>query len=637
MNAIYGYLRLDGAPVELEKLEAMHQAMAYWGVDGMAGWSEGSAGLGCQFSICTPEVDRNIPCYDREHGWVMTVGAFLDNREDLLDQFGLNAEMRRSVADTELVRLAYGRWGEECVHHLTGDWHFAVWHIKEQKLFLARDHIGNTGISYIQGLGFFAFGSCKKALLALPDVHKRPNLLRVAQVLTSWPGDGVLTAYEGIHRLPSAHCLTVYKRELKIKRYWFAENSPEIRFLSDEDYIEAFLEQYGRAVRARLRANSPVGSTLSGGLDSGSVSVLAARELAKKGQRLAAYTSVPLMDVSPWAPSGRIGNESALAMATATHAGNIDINWIKAEKVSPLAGIKAALAIHDTPALAASNAFWLTYLLQTAKEHGHRVLLTGQGGNSTVSFRLGPVSLLPLLWPHKWDELMQRFPEIRARQGVTFFRAVRRFFLAPLIVPLRGRLRWGLVAGRNVFLNYSVINPQFAHTLDLYRLMRRAGHDPFFRTVYDPILYRHQLIRMGWSRSLENGGFYSLEMRDPTMDKGLLTFCLGLPETCYEAGGLDRALIRRASKELLPNEVRLNTRRGKQAADICYKIANSLPEIEAALQYLECNALCREVLDLNRMKHLLAATGNVPDPEHHLQSGSILLRGLAVGLFLLRF
>ncbi|MGP8106616.1 MAG: asparagine synthase-related protein [Desulfobaccales bacterium] len=642
MNGILGYLRIDGAPVATAKLAAMQKAMAYWGVDGSAEWSDGLAGLGCQFCFCTPEEkERSLPYYDKERGWVLTAGAFLDNREELIDELGLSAEEGRVLPDTLLIHRGYARWGEDCVHHLLGDWHFALWDLKNRRLFLARDHYGITGVCYTQGPGFFAFASSRKALLALPEVPQEPNLLRLAQVLTCWPGDGVLTAYAGIYRLPPAHCLSVADGEVKIKQYWFAENAREVHFPREEDYLEAFLEHYDRAVRARLRSNTAISATLSGGLDSGSVCALAARELAKRGQRLSAFTSVPLENTSPYTAKQRFGDESEFAQATANQAGNIDLTWIKAAGVSPLAGIARMLRMHDEPSHAAGNYFWIAALLQRARERSFRVLLTGQGGNATVSWTGGAVNLWPYLWPWKLKLFKQSFLDMQKRQGLSFLGGVKRFLAGPLVAPLRSRMQYGICSNGPVFLQYSAIHPRWAHSLHLDRLMQAQGHDPYFRTGYDPLAARYKIIQPGQS---VGGGLwgeisaaYGMEMRDPTVDQRLLEFCLGVPDIYHYAEGLDRALLRRALRGLLPDKVRLNRRIGLQAADICRRLRRHATEIEEALHHLERHTLAPEVLDLPKMRRVLQSIQPGTTRENTGEAGTILLRGLGVGMFLLRF
>ncbi len=641
MNGILGYLRLDDAPVAPEKVEMMRQAMAYWGADGSGWWRAGPVDLGCQYCFCTPEEkEKSLPYYDEERGWVLTAGAFLDNREELLDELSLSGPGARELPDTLLIHRAYCRWGEDCVHHLLGDWHFALWDIKNHKLFLARDHQGNTGICYTQGPGFFAFASSRKALLALPEVPKVPNLLRLAQVLTSWPGDGVLTAYAGIFRLPPAHCLVISNGEVRIRRYWSPEPA-RLHLPREEDYLEAFLEHYDRAVRVRLRSNTAIGATLSGGLDSGSVCTLAARELAKRGERLTSFTSVPLEDPSPYTDKHRFGDESEFARATADQAGNIDQVWITAAEVSPLAGIKLMLEVHDEPGHAAGNYFWIVAILQQARERSCRTLLTGQGGNATVSWSGGRVNLWPYLRPGKLPQLRRIFRELQQRQGLSFLGGLKRFLAAPLIAPLRARRQYGLGLAGPVFLHYSAIHPRWARSLDLERLMRAQGHDPRFRRGSDPLAERYRIIRPGkalagaiWG---ESSGASGLEVRDPTRDKRLLEFCLGLPNVYHFAGGLDRAVLRSAFQGLLPDKVRFNRRRGLQAADICRRLRDRGAEVEEALEGLERHALAPGVLDLSRMKRLLAAVKQGTTQENTRDAATILLRGLGVGMFLLRF
>jgi len=171
--------------------------------------------------------------------------------------------------------------------------------------------------------------------------------------------------------------------------------------------------------------------------------------------------------------------------------------------------------------------------------------------------------------------------------------------------------------------------------------MRAQGHDPYFRTGYDPLATRHRIIQPG--RSIggglwgESSGAYGLEVRDPTQDKRLMEFCLGVPDSCHYAGGLDRALLRRAFAGLLPDQVRLNRRRGLQAADLGRRVRDWAPEIEEALERLTGHTLAAAVLDLPKMRRVLQSMQTKATQENTSDAGTILLRGLGVGLFLLRF
>jgi asparagine synthase (glutamine-hydrolysing) len=135
----------------------------------------------------------------------------------------------------------------------------------------------------------------------------------------------------------------------------------------------------------------------------------------------------------------------------------------------------------------------------------------------------------------------------------------------------------------------------------------------------------------------ESGAAYRLDVRDPTMDKRLMEYCLAIPDTQYRSEGINRWLIRRAMAGLLPDMVRLNTRRGLQSADLGFRVLAALPEAQALLTRLEECALAREVLNLDKMKNVLTALQREVNGESTQNCASILMRGLMAGMFLTRF
>ncbi len=641
MNAIFGILNLDGAPVAAEELSVMQAALAFWGLDGAQVWNAGAAGLGCLHLASTPEAaGERLPFYHSASGLALTAGARLDNRLELLNDLGLRTGgSQAAVTDAEIILHAYLRWGEACVLHLEGDWHFAVWDERNQRLFLARDHHGNTGLYYYHNARHFAFASSKKALLALEAVPKKPNLLRISQLLTAWPGDGTQTGYEHILRLPPAHYLVVNTSGLSTNRYWFPENVSELRLKSDEDYLEAFMEAFTRAVSVRLRSQRPVGVTLSGGLDSGAVTAVAAGVLRESGESLLAFTSTPVSDPSQYTDVGRFGDETRLAAETARYSGNVEHILIPAGQVTPLAAIERMLWVHDEPLHAAGNQYWLAALLDAARQREVGSLLTGQMGNAVISWTGAGENLLPLLRQGEAG-FSQAFEAARRGAKLSRWRAVRRFLLKPLVLPVMYQIRSRFRLGANVWKSYSAIRPEFARRIGLEREMAEAGYLPRF-TPPHPLQQRLAIIQPG--RSIlgaswhEKGGAYGLEVRDPTQDRRLIELCLAIPESQYQRQGVDRWLVRRAMQGHLPDAVRMNTRRGLQAADLGARLLGSRHEVEAALARLGQHELACQVLDLKRMQGVLASLERGLTPGLNEECGTILLRGLMVGMFLLRF
>jgi asparagine synthase (glutamine-hydrolysing) len=653
MNGIFGLLNHHAAPINQTHLSSMAQALEYWATAGVTTWHNGPLGLGCAALPATPEAHHeNLPLLAPHLGLCLTSGARLDNRAELIADLRLLmddwysqspiANPQSLIPDSLLILLAYQKWGFDCVHHLLGDWHFALWDSTARRLFIARDQHGQTGLYYFQGDGWLAFASGKKALLALPGLPQQPNLTRLAQILTSWPGQGISTAYEGILRLPPGHHITIQAEsgQAQIERYWKLEEIPSMQLASDEDYVDGFLDVFTLAVQSRLRCDRSIGVTLSGGLDSGSVSAVAARLLAEQHIALPAYTSIPINDTSEL--TGNIfGDESNLAGETARFMGNIEHILMDARQITPLAGIQRALALHDEPGHAASNYFWLTAILLAAQARGHGALLTGQGGNATISWAGVPVNLLPLIVGQQRGDFWQAIEREGRAQGINRLKALRRFVFKPLIGPLWQRIKAAAPWRKPVWQAYSAIHPAFARQMNISRQMAEEGHDPAWGAIFDPRHARSALIQPGKSIIgaiwMENGAGYGLEVRDPTFDRRVMEFCVATPEAQFRRDGQDRWLIRRAMQGYLPDSVRLNRRIGLQAADIAQRVQASRDEIQATLDQMAKHPICQQILDLPRMNRVLAGLEQTTTRQSQQDCGTILLRGLGVGLFLLRF
>ena len=642
MSAIFGRFHFDERPVSSAALLSMQQAMEYWGPDGDGTWCDGHVGVGHLKRNNTPESLREVmPWVCPASGDVITASVRLDNRDELLKALSIPRPDRINMPDSRIILNAYQQWGEACADRLIGDWVCAIWNAKERKLFIARDHHGNTGLYYYTDSRNFVFASSLKGLLALPEVPQRPNPLAIAHVLVAWPAQAAPTCYEGILRLPPAHAMTVTPQGAEVKRYWYLEHTPDLHLSTDDEYLDAFLEVYTEAVRCRLRCSAPVGVTLSGGLDSGSVAALAARELGKEGQRLAAYSSVPIADTEALVGRGEFGDETQFIEATAQSAGNIDLNYIEARQVSPVQGIERALFIHDQPAHSAANMYWLTALMAEAQRQGLGAMLTGQGGNGTISWTGGPEpTLLEYLVRLQWGTFGR---ELRAWQQMTkrsLWGAVRNQIIRPLLAPVRQRRQRSKVP-TEAWLEYSAVNVAFARELDLSRRMVQQGHDPTFSPMRNAVQARLDLVRPGehiaghfW---FEIGGAYGLEIRDPTWDPRVMAFCCSIPNSQYVRNGQNRMLIRRAMAGYLPERVLCNRRIGLQSADLGQRILDHRSEMDTALTRLEQSELACHYLDLPRMRAVFDSLQHGIDRKKTSQITTILLRGLMTGLFLLRF
>jgi asparagine synthase (glutamine-hydrolysing) len=597
----------------------MDVALADWGPDGGSLWHDAACGLGQRLLFNTPEaLHERLPRWVEDARLAITAEARIDNRDELCDFFAIPHNERTSTPDGELILRAYLKWGEDCPDHLLGDWSFAIWQPDVRKLFIARDHHGNTALHYWRQGDLFAFASDPAALHAIGAPH-RLNELYLAQVLISWPAyHGPQTIDLDIQRLPPAHAMTVTPQGIRTWCYWRLEDTPELRLARREEYVEGFLEVYDRAVRDRLRSHRPVGVTLSGGLDSGSVTALAARALGEGGQRLTAFTAIPLYDTSQTVGSTRFGDETQYAAATAALWPNVDHYLLDSAGITPVEGIRRSLITMPEPAHAAGNHFWIVDLLDQAKAHGLGTLLTGQGGNATVS----------------WTGA----PELRARMAAFRTGGLKDGLRRNLPTwALRRVMTW---RARRPQWTGAAIHPDFAQRLRLAQRRIDAMRDDITlqESWQRPQDRRYAVIQPGASRIgdlwARQGAAAGLEVRDPTLDKRVMAYTLSIPDPVFDGpDGVDRYLLRAAMAGLLPDEVRLNKRRGRQSADLAGRLQASADEVKAALIDVD-RAPANTYVDVAKMRRAWADVQRETTALTTHRAGTILLRGLIAGLYL---
>jgi asparagine synthase (glutamine-hydrolysing) len=634
MSGIYGIFRHDGAPVDPSWLERMRAAMAYYGPQGGGSKVEGPVGMGHLLLDVNPEDAFESQPVSGARGPVVSA-ARLDNRGALLEAFQMSSTEAPRLSDGHLVSLAFDRWGEELCSHLQGDWALAAWDARERRLLLARDACGNATLYYYEGKGFVAFASSLKALLALPGVVKEPDRLRLAQVLVSWQHDAELTAYKGFRRLVWAHAMTIAPEgRTRSWSHWSPEGRQPLAFRCDEEYEEAILECYMRAVQSCLRTQKHVAATLSGGQDSGSVVAMAAPLLASQGRGLTAYTSVPCLPADG-AGDRRMGNEWDLAHSTAVMAGaNVQHIPIDAANYGVLQGIEQVLDAHDGPSHAANNHYWLQALTESVSRNGAGVVLTGQMGNATVSWTGNGSALLALLQGYPAMSL-RLFLHAEPNPWLT----VKRQVLKPLLTPgLRAFRRFKTPRSRPWQI-YSALNIHMASELDLDGRMRAAGYDPTF--TFSPLedvrlRFFWPVWGIGTGLWSEIGARHSISFLDPTFNQSMVQFLLRVPDDQFRRQGQSSWLFRRAFRNRLPEPVLNGQWKGLQAADVGHRILRELPAFRECLDSLDSVPEARDILDMPLLHRCLEDLVTKVDPATTARAGQILLRGLGVGLFLRR-
>lgn len=606
---------------------------------------------GVEFCACQRKFAGEAPAppMAQTRQLLLAMRGQLDARSELQQRLGLptrphapgTGDPGDEPTDAALVLAAYQRFGPDCVEHLLGDWVFALWDASRNRLLLARDASGTSALFWRQAGRHLYFASSLPTLLAGEMAPVRPDLRWLAGLLTVFtdPARPGATAFEDVHAVPPGHLLLVQDGQVNLKRWWKPEALDRFDGVPWAELQSEFLALYQDAVRERLRRpGGAVAATLSGGLDSGSVVALAAPLLALQGQQLTAYVHTPRFDPGS-ENADRTADEWPLALATARHVGNVQAVPCASAQFSPVGGIHHWLDRFELPGHAASNWFWLLDIAAAASAGGARVLLTGQGGNATVSYN-GTGNLWPRL--AQW-RLMHVARQLAGEQS-GWLSGLRDRLVKPALRPAWYGMKQAW-AGRGpdpAWIGFSLLRPSQARQLGLADAMRAARHDPGLGAYAPERMARFRLgfhggADSGTAATAELGLAHGLEIRDPTRDRRLVEYCWRLPDEIYWAAGRQRGLIRSGMCDHLPPEVLFCARKGLQSADLRARLLASRAELLDAVSTVSRHALVREWFDTDRL--MLSARAALAEPGAPVP-GSVgltqLLRALAAAMFVVR-
>lgn len=561
MSAIIGIYNRAGRPVGCGDLERMTDILVHRGPDGHGVWAAGPVGLGHRMLWTTPEsLHETLPFADDAAGLTITADARIDNRDELLPLLCLTDHPAERVSDSQVILAAYKKWGEGCPQHLLGDFAFAIWDAAAQTLFCARDHFGVKPFYYYVSDNIFAFATEIKALLCLPDVPQRIDQTKVADYLQGIQEDVCRTFFKDISAAPVGHSLKVTQGNLRFHSFWSPDPDIELRLKSDADYAEAMKSVFAEAVRCRTRSAFPVGSMLSGGLDSSSIACTAREILKREGKPKlhtfsAIFPSLPpqtlaAIDERPWI-------NSVIGM------GGIDAHFVHPDLSSPMTDLSKILRLHDQPTHPNNSIF--REIFQSAQQQNVRVMLEGTDGDSIVSYGL----LYPkeLARQGRWLMLVKEVYALARKHGSSprqeLWSCIKDYGLKPLVPQPLLRMRQERHAMRFKGRSVSQINPiiasNFARRIGLEERLQ-AFEFPEMESFDTDRLYHHFRIKnpnLGVVLDIfgRNAAEFGCEARFPFMDKRFAEFCLSLPTSQKLNAGWTRIGMRRAMEGILPKEV----------------------------------------------------------------------------------
>jgi asparagine synthase (glutamine-hydrolysing) len=282
MCGIAGLIQLDGSPVSPAILQRMTDAVRHRGPDGEGHWIEGNVGIGHRrLAIIDLSPAGHQPMVSADHRYVLTYNGEIYNFRELQAELEAKGYWFRSKCDSEVVLNALAEWGPKALDRFNGMFALVLWDRKEKKLLLARDRYGIKPLYTCRWGGSFAFGSEQKAITSIPGFAPRMDRKALLEYFTFQNIFTDRTLIEGMELLPAGHYATLDlsqpSPELKRVQYWDFDFRQPDRKADVREYREELDRLFQQAVSRQLITDVELGSYLSGGMDSGSITAIAAK------------------------------------------------------------------------------------------------------------------------------------------------------------------------------------------------------------------------------------------------------------------------------------------------------------------------------------------------------------------------
>ncbi len=282
MCGIAGELRLDGDSVSPVSLKRMTNALVHRGPDGEGHWIEECVGLGHRrLAIIDLSPAGHQPMICSEQRFVLSYNGEVYNFRELRTELESKGHRFRSQTDSEVVLNALSEWGEEALLRFNGMFALALWDRKEKSLLLARDRYGVKPLYFFEDHKTVLFGSEQKAILEHAEFEQKINKTALLEYFTFQNIFTDQTLLEGIKLLPSGHYgvlkLAAKSPSLQIFQYWDYQFREPDKPICKHEYEDELDRLFKQAVNRQLVSDVELGSYLSGGMDSGSITAIATK------------------------------------------------------------------------------------------------------------------------------------------------------------------------------------------------------------------------------------------------------------------------------------------------------------------------------------------------------------------------
>jgi asparagine synthase (glutamine-hydrolysing) len=496
--------------------------------------------------------------------WIVHNGEiynYLEIRRELV----LRGYKFKSNTDTEVILNSYKEWGIDCLNKFNGMWSFAIWDNLNKSLLCSRDRFGIKPFYYFVDDNLFIFASEIKQILEYEKYHKKPNDKLIYDFFVIGLEDQTNeTFFEGIYQLRGGEyaILDLTSKKLKIERFYDFRNYREINH-AESDIYEHFKNLFFDSVKIRLRSDVPVGSCLSGGLDSSAV-VCTISELQKNGGKSKQFETF----TACWEHE-KI-NERQYAEQIATHIG-ANGNYIFPNQ-EELQEDLSRMIWHQEEPFGSLSIFAQWSVMKAARKRGVPVLLDGQGGDEVFLGyeRYYAWFLMDLLKQFKLRRFIEELVRGAENSKLSIMEMIQYY------------IYFNFNRVRALLLNKNAKKYMNADFIRNYNALTQLNNFKKARNISD--LQMIEIRDMQLSHLLKyadrNSMAFSIETRLPFLDYRLVEFALSIPSETKIRNGWTKNIVRQGMKGVILESIR--KRKSKIGFEVPQRklLQSMIPEIK---------------------------------------------------------
>lgn len=545
MSAIFGIIDFEGRSLDPAWIKSMQSDLAHRGPDGQGLYEEQGVALGHMLLQVTPESVYDKSPYE-EDGLVITANARLDEREAIMDRIGTPQSERDKITDPLLLLRSFKKFGKDFVKNIYGDFAFAIWDKNKRELFCARDQVGVKPFLYYFGNCRLVFSTELKSIVNLPFVEKEIDNIYFRNQLLYIEDQPETTNWKNIKRLKSANYLLANSNNMEFYLYWEPIYNKSNPYLNIESSAMAILNVLNKAVADRMRVKGQVGVPLSGGLDSSTITCIAARKVAEKGGSIVTVSSI----LDPTSQSPNDSDEMVYIQSILDQEKNINPSFIYHSDLSFVNNLDNKFNRYFTLFNIFNYADEALYEKFSYK--GVRRVMHGYLGDLTVSTKdVHP--FIDLFQRLKFKALIKLILSYKKCMKMSLFKIFLYQFIKPLypvaytfiINKLKGQSPPWIITNIPLKIND---NERKIIQRKRKKYFRRNTQYNFNKAEYFwP--YSNDFLREDWDTG---SSYYQIEITYPFVDRRVIECLMRIPVEHFFSNGYDRGLVRKVMHGIIP-------------------------------------------------------------------------------------